>query len=363
MSRLATSARAVPRNIRWRLIAPFAALALLLAAYSVWWLQLASRLETEVVQWRAAQAERGLIVDWKEAGTEGFPYRLQLTFDSPTIEAPASPRNWSWSADILSAQMLPYDLDHVIVDIPGGQTLAYQDRNEGMLVSYLVHLTSNEFWASYVDEGDTPPRIAVDVTDLTANRETETDAGPVLAGSLAAKRLQLHGRAADVPQAVDVALRFEDIAWTGFGDAPWPGTEIARFDAQMRIRNVPEDSLSALGDLPALLAASDTNITLSEFNLQWGPIDMRGSGDVKLDERNRPEGRLITHVGNLDGLVRQLVAAGLISEQSAGLAFAGLTALSNLQGTEDGRVRLPVAMREGVLFLGPVAAGRLEPLF
>ena len=90
---------------------------------------------------------------------------------------------------------------------------------------------------------------------------------------------------------------------------------------------------------------------------------MTGQGEVTLDEKGRPEGQFRTSVGNLDGLITALVDAGIVTRQSAGLAFAGMAALSSLQGEEPGRIRLPVAMKEGVLFLGPIAAARLDPLY
>jgi len=353
------------KSIRWPLILPFLVLALLAGAYGAWWTSLATRIETALLDWQTDQATRGIDVAWTELDTNGFPYRLEIHLTDPSVGT-GGPDGWAWSADHMTGQLLPYNLDHVIIDVPGKQTIHYATLNNGAPEHFALHINSESFWASFVDEGGDEQRFALDMGNLVANRERVTRAEtPQLAGSAAATRLQLHARPTTGANgtAFDAALRGEGLSWTGFGETPWPGATIARLDVQARLSNLPENLSRALPVLLPEAVASGTTLAISEFTLHWGAIDMTGHGEVTLDDQGRPEGRFRTSVGNLDGLIAALVEADIVSQRSAGLAFAGITALSSLQGAEPGRVNLPVAMKEGVLFLGPIAVARLDPVY
>jgi len=353
------------KNIRWALILPFILVALGAAAYSLWWVGIADRTEAAILNWQADQASKGINVTWQELDTGGFPYRIQVDVTGGRIDAPETPRAWSWEADTLSAQTLAYKLNHVIVDIPGSQRVHYSDPREGTEERFTLNLTSDVFWASLVDEGDKEQRLSADIQGLSLSRAHHGENGPTLAGGGAATRLQFHGRPAPNADstAFDVAFKGQDISWSDLGDTLWSGNHIAQLDAQTRITDLPAGFPDELATFLPDAAANGTKISISEFTLRWGPVEMTGQGELKLDSLGRPEGRFRTSVGNLDGLIAALVEAGIVSQQSASLAFAGMIALSSMQGEEAGRVRLPVAMKEGVLFLGPIAAARLQPLY
>jgi len=353
------------KNIRWSLILPFALIAVGGIAYSLWWVGVANRVEAAILKWQTDQAANGIAVSWDKLETGGYPYRIQVDVAGGRIDAPDAPRAWTWEADSLSAQTLAYRLNHVIVDIPGAQRVHYSEPRDGSEQRFTLNLTSDVFWASYIDESGEEQRLSADIQNLAATRTQQTDDGPVLAGGAAAGRLQLHGRPApEVPgTAFDIALKGQDISWVNLGDTTWAGSNIAHLEAQTRITDLPPGFPDALATFLPDAATNGTKLAISEFELEWGPIEMTGQGEVKLDSLGRPEGRFQTSVGNLDGLIDALVGADVVSQQSARLAFAGMVALSSMQGEEAGRVRLPVAMKDGVLFLGPVAAARLEPLY
>jgi len=353
------------KSIRWTLITPFLLLGLLGAAYGVWWVSLADRIETAVLEWQAEQSARGLDATWEKFETNGFPYRLEIKLNAPSINMRDTPQPWGWSAGDLRAEMLPYNLNHIIVDVQSDQTIHYSRKTAGALELFLLNISSDNTWASLVNEGEGDQRLAVDLTNLFAQRELRSSDGPIASGIASAARLQLHARPSpgQTDVSFDAAFRGEDISWANFGETPWPGNAIAKLDVQARLSGLPQRLPSSLATVLPGAFANGTKLAISEFTLNWGPIDMTGRGEVTLDAKGRPEGRFTTSVGNLQGLITGLVQAGIVSQQSANLAFAGMVALSSFQGEPEGRVRLPVAMKEGVLFLGPIAAARLEPLF
>lgn len=360
-------------SIRWSLFLP--ALALLLAGvgYSIWWVKLADRIEEELLAWREEQVENGIIAQWNALERGGFPYRLEIRLAQPRIELTNTHHPVSWTADTLNAQMLAYNLDHVIIDAPGAHQVSYTETRDETEQHVALDLLAETFWASLVLEDDGRERFALDLTDIRLDRTFETDGGRDAAGHAAAQRLQLHARPTSPAEtnaprpgtqslSYDAALRAENVSWEGMGATPWTGTHITTLEAQMRLSGLPGDLLADEDQIPARAFQAGTKLAVSEFKLLWGPIDMTGYGEMVLDSKGRPEGQFRTSVGNLPSLIDALVDARVMTRQSATLAFAGLTALSNLQGEESGRVRLPVAMKEGVLFLGPVAAARLEPI-
>jgi hypothetical protein len=353
------------KSIRWALITPFILLGVLAGVYGVWWVSLAGTIETAVLDWQKEQSERGLDVAWDKLETNGFPYRLEVKLFDPKIAMPETPQQWGWSAGDLRAEMLPYNLDHVIVDVQSDQTLSYVRQNNGAPELTHFHISSDSAWASLVNEGEGEQRLAVDFTNIFTQREYRPESGPIDAGIATAARLQLHGRPSpnQPGTSFDIAFRGKDISWANFGETPWPGNTVTTLDVQARLSGLPENLPQSLDTVLPNASSNDTKLAISEFRLLWGPIDMKGRGEVTLDELGRPEGKFRTSVGNLDALIAALVEAGIVSQQSAGLAFAGMAALSSLQGEEEGRVRLPVAMKEGVLFLGPIAAARLEPVY
>eukprot|EP00435_Cladocopium_sp_Y103_P078270 s1_g2009.t1 len=353
------------KNIRWSLILPFILVAVGALAYSVWWFNLADRVEAAVLKWQTDQAANGVTVSWDTLETGGYPYRIQVDVTGGRVDAPNTPNAWAWEADLLSAQTLAYRLNHIIVDVPGQQRVHYSEPRDGVEQRFVLNLTSDVFWASYVDESADEQRLSADIQNLSLVRARQTDEGQALAGGGTAGRLQMHGRPAPAVEGIafDVALKGQDISWVDLGATTWAGSNITQVEAQTRIKGLPPGFPDTLATLLPDAAAHGTTLAISDFALEWGPIEMTGEGEVKLDSLGRPEGRFRTSVGNLDGLIDALVSADIVSRQSARLAFAGMVALSGLQGEEAGRVRLPVAMKDGVLFLGPVAAARLEPLY
>ncbi|MCE7999190.1 MAG: DUF2125 domain-containing protein [Rhodobiaceae bacterium] len=353
------------KNIRWSLILPFVFVAVGAVVYSIWWFTVIDRVESAILDWQSDQAANGIVVSWDSLETGGYPYRIRVDVAGGRLTAPDAPRAWTWEADSVSAQTLAYKLNHVIVDIPGAQRLHYSEPRDGAERQYTLNLTSEVFWASYVDESSGEQRLSADIQNLAVSRAQHSDTGSVLAGGAAAGRLQLHGKPAPeaAGAAFDIALRGQDISWTDLGETTWAGSDITHLEAQTRVTDLPADFPNDLATLLPDAAANGTKLAISEFALEWGPLEMTGQGEVKLDSLGRPEGRFRTSVGNLDGLIDALVSAGIVSQQSARLAFAGMVALSSMQGEETGRVRLPVAMKDGVLFLGPIAAARLEPLY
>ena len=85
-------------------------------------------------------------------------------------------------------------------------------------------------------------------------------------------------------------------------------------------------------------------------------------GEMTLDTANRPEGRFDAEIADFEGLPMRWCATGWCANAKR-VALAGLVLVSQLQGSEPGRVRVPISMTGGKLYLGPLAVAQLSPLY
>mgnify|MGYP000002876071 FL=1 len=365
---MAKSADTAPR-FPWKIAAPFGALALIAGAYSVFWFMLAGNLEEELLAYKGRVQENGVKADWRAHEMHGFPYRMGVTLKEATLTRDRGKTAWSLALPEISAQMLPYRPGHFIVDVNGEQdlTLTGPDGKRRFISK------AETLWGSYVAGKESAGRLAVEIKDWAASGLSE-DSGTFI-GSASAGSLQLHTRPAPDPEATeedapplprtyDLALKATDIAWDFGPVTGWLEPEIALFEAQMRGYEVPERLPADLDTGARAWAASGGRIAISDLQLLWGPIDMKGQGELTLDAKGRPSGRIEASFGKVEELIARLVETGIVKKESAPVIFAGAGIISALQGKpQDGRMHLPLAFHEGVVFLGPVSIGRLEPLY
>ncbi|MGK2741079.1 DUF2125 domain-containing protein [Tepidicaulis sp. LMO-SS28] len=349
----------------WKLSALFGVLLLLVAAYTVYWFTLAGRFESELEAAKGKAQDNGFIPEWEELSFSGFPFRLGIDFTGASLSRGRGDTHWTWTVPALTVQMLPYKLDHAIADFSGEQNI-YIAGPEG---AQQFAFTAEAFWASHVQTEGFAGRTAFETKAFTAEG-TDRQSGDRL-GGLSADHVQLNTRPAPggaegtpLPATYDLAIRGENIAWDFAPLVPWLERDIAQLEIQMRAdhlpRHLPADADDGLKDW----AAAGGKLAISHLRLLWGPVDMTGQGTLTLDAQGRPQGRFDTSFDNVEGLFNRLVEAGLVKPEAAPMIFTGVNVLAALQGKpQDGRAHLPLVFQDGVVFLGPVAVGRLEPVY
>jgi len=341
-----------------------------LVLYSAYWLyvshSLRKALETQQTLGRIGEVTIG----WDQLRMGGFPYRIEARLTAPRASAPQSPEKWSWDAGKLIAELLPYDPRHVVLKIEGAQDITYTDVTRFRPAPQHWHIETNGSWASHVAvEGSSVGRLALDIDELRATRDTKS--GPTPADSFRAGRLQLHTRPAQSTggdkeasrDSLDFALQGDDVSTDTFGALPFLGPRLTQFVVQARLRHVPGDGEPSPTRWMKSWAMNNGSLAISDLLVKWGPLDMSASGELTLDAHRRPQGRLDAEIANYGDLVNALVDAGRISKRDASLALAGLGLVSQFQGNDDGRLNVPVIFAEGRLYLGPMVVARLEPLF
>ncbi|MGX1198435.1 DUF2125 domain-containing protein [Parvibaculum sp. MBR-TMA-1.3b-4.2] len=359
------------KNIRWGVLTPTIVLGVLVAVYAVYWWTVAGEIKTRI---ETAALDNGRIeTKWKELGVYGFPYRFTSSFTAPEVAAPRTPEQWRWQADEFSASFLPYDFNHVIFDVEGEQRLSFRDVTQKSAPRRDWRIKADAAWSSYVAEKGTPfGRLAIDVKKLDAKRENGDD-------TLTADRLQLHTRPAPLTieggaaplmpgtpkpaTAIDLALQGDNMVLPARLTPPALGNTAKLVILQARLRNVPATRAASPVEFARDWMAAGGTLAVSDLKVKWGPLDMDASGEVTLDEQGRPAGRLDAQIADYEGLVSALVKAGRIPQKNEKMALAGLGLISQFQGNKSGRVRVPVVMSKGKLYLGPVPVARLDPVY
>lgn len=360
-----TDIRPAPER-RWGLFLPTLALGLLVALYTVYWFVVAGEVRKGVENFSATGKE-GLVTRWDDFSITGYPYRIEADFISPSASAPDAPEAWAWRGEAAGFALLPYNLRHVIVNLRGKQTLTYRDVSTSERFVNEARATAKTARGSYVDDENAPfGRLAIDIEELDAQHrrgENEAEDG------LTAMRFQLHTRpAADelagpIPGSYDVAIQADGIALQSEEKILVLGKNIEKILAQARLRDLPSTPHLSAVELLREWQAIGGVLSISDLIVKWGPLDLTAHGELKLDAQHRLEGQLDAKVTDFEGLLEAMVADGVVDEREARVALAGLVLVSQFQGHRTDEVRIPVIMRDGLLYLGPLSVAKLEPLY
>ncbi len=307
---------------------------------------------------RSSDGFLGLRLEKGRISLAGFPLDLhvRLTGAVFTREGPAL---WRLSADTARLALIPWPFQTLRVDLGPRSRLVIADTGEQSRTSF--------------DTSDGSLRLRLDGT-----------------GRLSSAGLRLNDLAITTPAGEPVAAGQFSLALTFDEDRAHPGqsgglaTTGLHLDARTLVMPEPAARQFALGrevqklrlvmtarpgiprnDRESLAAwrAKDGRLALDDFSLAWGPLSVMAEGDMGLDADFRPEGVLETRITGLAPALDILVAAGQIDADDARLTGLVLGLLSKPEG-EGGApmLTLPLEARQGRLFLGPVALGRLSPL-
>lgn len=361
-----TAGTAPKSGIRWGIAGPTLALIALVAIYTVYWLSVTGEIRRQVEAF-AAKPQHGLVTGWTGFSMRGYPYRIEAAFTQPAASAPGAPEAWEWRSERASVALLPYNLRHAVLTLGHEHLIRYREPLDSGFSRNEIRATAETAQVSYVDLKDLPfGRLAIDINTLDAQHlrgaSGTSDRAKVT-------RLQLHTRPALteqeelIPAAYDFALRAEGVAVESAQRVPVLGNAMTHLLMQARLRNVPETRhVSAIELLDAWRDTGGT-LAISDLIVKWGPLDLTANGELSLDRRNRPAGRLNARVSDFKGLVDAITAEGLVSEDEARIALAGLVLVSQFQGNRSDEVEVPIIMDKGRLYLGPLAIGRLAPLY
>ena len=328
-----------------RFMLPIIGVLAALVLYTVYWLHSKSIIEREVGTWIERQEAAGYLIEEERIRVTGFPYRFQVELTAPHIHAPDSDGGWDARMDMVKAHALFYDFSHWIVEFDGPVTLQPGDGDAVVLEAdlALVSVVSNrdgittrigaEFDALRLSAptGDGPSVQSIDKLLMSGIVNGENE-------------LRVRVEATGIT-AVDTA--FTPDVLRAFGRT----ADMIRFDL-----NVTQwSSLANDADASAWTRAGG-QFQIAESTLDWGAAQISGTGDLTLDAMARPDGRISLHITDPDALAEALVSAHLVPEENEqALRLAAMMAPRGPDG-----VALPLRIRDGGVYLGPVRLGDID---
>ncbi|MEQ3625091.1 MAG: DUF2125 domain-containing protein [Celeribacter sp.] len=312
----------------------------LAALWSGYWVLGKTALQRGLAQIESS-AQGGIDLSWTDATVRGYPNRFDTTLDGVQVKDSAG--HWTWEAPFFQIMALSYKPHHLIAVWPDTQRV--------IVPGQALTLTSDAMRGSAVFEPE---------TDLTLNRaQLVVDAPRVtsdLDWTVSADRALLAARPAmgeDDARIRDVALELDALSLPPQVTALLGGADLPRrietLSADMEITfDQPWTRHSLQGPVPQA-----QRITLRDATLNWGDVQITGTGDIDIRDDGRPEGELDLSAKGWRKLLDIATQAGLLpADQARTIAsaagfFAG--------GSE--RLSLPLSFRNGRTYLGPVPLG------
>lgn len=347
-----TTARPIRRAGRLRLYAPFVALAVIAAAWSIGWFVIRDRIVGGVDTWMASEAAANRVWTCPDRSVAGFPFRLELrcsglTLTRPDVTATLGPVT-------IVSQI--YDWNHVIAEATG--PLRVVAGSTEVISSWRL------FEASAASVGGRLQRLAI-VAEEPITRVIYPDASTL---DVTSRHVEVHGRQSpDNAASVDLAVSTQGSVIPGL-DALIGATEPADIDLVLTVtqaRDLPARPLWS--ELERWRAAGGV-VDVTRANLTSGDRRTAASGKIGLDDLHRPQGELQASARNLGGFIGQFTGKSGVGRLLG--ALAGGVRRQAPQGAPDPAAPPldplpPLRLEGGRLQVGPIAIPgfRIQPLY
>ena len=340
--------------LRRALIGPALLILVLAVGYPVYWLFAAKSVEQGFANWREARTAEGYQIDYELAEVEGFPFALQLSVLGPQIARPGD--GWLWRGAKVVFDMQPWNWRRFRLDADGPHTI------EAVIDERRHELRAETASVSGVGRLNAKGRLEDGTIEIADLRLFDASNRQLAAVRDVDARLQRRSGTTEAPadNGVDVSLIATEIRLAAEVQTPLGSTiERLALDANVTPRPPRGFNRAAIESWRDDGGAAE----LSALHLTWGPLDIRGSGTVTVDEKMRPLGAL---TGQIRGYRKTLTAferAGLIRRKHAAASRIALDLLSQRTADGNGRVvTVPLTAQNGALYIGPVRLLKLRPI-
>lgn len=331
-----------------------AALFLLLlvsAALAGAWFWARAALEDGISRWREEQIERGYLVEYNGPAFAGFPFALSVSFTAPRV---VTPQGLTWQGPPISGEAKVWDPFTIDLSYPGLHRLSLAEGGE----LRTADITAEQATGRVVLQRDGRVESArIDLTQLVLRGEG--------LDSLAAQRLT--ARLGPLTAGADGGLEQLDLVAEAIGVQLPPGRGEPLGD---QVAKLSFDS-TIVGGIPpgkpeiALPAWRDRGGAWRFRRLAaiWGPLDLQADGALSLDEALRPAGQLDSTLRGAGAVIDRLVEAGTMKPEAALAARLALMALGKPDGaTGETVLTVPISLRQGMLYLGPIPIAPIAPV-
>ena len=358
-------------NLRYFLLG--AGVLILAAAYSWYWFLMADRIVLGIEEWAAKRRAEGFAVEYTGLAVNGFPLRMQPEAHNLRLASPGAEPAWEWRTSHLIANVLPYNLNHIVLTLQQPQDFTLRLDGEE---AQRYRLTSANTRASLILSHGKIARAAMEIL------EGVLSGGRLTAGPLALEHGQVHARldmpadetpdprSPEPPKLMELSLDLENLSYEGFLK-PVLGAELSRLD----FRGVIEGDALPRSGVAGVRDWRDAGgiVQIAAFEIGWGPLNLSATGTVTLDKQDRLLGSMIAKLRGHEALIQSMQDAGELKPDEARgarlalgvIAMAAGATAGNSSGSQDhqGEFSLPLTLQDGEMLLGPVRLAKLKPIF
>lgn len=353
------------RRLVIRLLLPLCLVVLLIAAYAIYWWQVARQLEAGIAAWADEQRAQGAVVQYQGGKVHGFPFAFTADFADISLLGRWSGTNLSARTADLHLTLSPLNLTsirftadgpvtiilpEIALDAgsnatPGARLTAHRAAGQVNLRNGLLAVLSVDAGRSRLDNGQN----AIDLGSLHLGLVLPANppAGfndPAAEIALAATNIDLPaGQAELLPGPILQA----GLQGTIKGPLQPPGNEQAAHSVT--------EILTHWRDIGGVL-------DVARFDFAQGPLSLTGSGTFALDQNLQPLGASKITATGLSELIDLMIARGQIvgkDAQTAKMVVAGL-AKPGANGRPE--VTLSFSIQDSIVSFGPLRLLRLAPI-
>ncbi|CUH64463.1 hypothetical protein TG4357_01294 [Thalassovita gelatinovora] len=311
--------------------------------WSGYWFVGAQRVKSGFADWFEARRGEAWAAEYSALSVQGFPNRFDTTFTDLELADPAT--GWAWQVPFFQILALSYQPNHVIAIWPDQQLVAtptdkYDISSAKMQASVVTGKNSNQ---------------ALDRANLVADSlqitRRDHDATTMTALHLAVRRDEVQ------TGLYRFALTADDLApSSAFRKLVDRSDRLPRtlsaFSADMQVSFDRPWDLSAVENSRPQPRRID--VTLAEA--KWGDLELALAGELEIDDRGRPKGRLTVKARNWREILQIAVSSETISQGFADQLESGLAMISGLAGNPK-TLDIPLDFRRDLVFLGPLPIG------
>ena len=344
--------RAMSRRTRLIALLVTINVVLVVGGYSLIWWILAGDLAAEGEAWTERRRAEGYDASYRRVSVGGFPFAIEVVFESPRLGRAAANGAWLWQGERLSLVVLPWRLDRPTLRLDGRQHFSVSDGRARHEMTVAARRLGAKLFIGSLGQLE---RLAAGARDLRVE-------GSAFDGVLTVERLRLEG-SRDWRAAGPAAISFSVLANAARlpRDATGLGTMVtrARLDAIVR-----GDTPPAMALVAALAAWRDDGgtVEIRTLALEWGSLDIDVEGTFALDSEMRPVGAGSATIAGHEAAIDRLIAGGNLGARDGATAKAVLNVIARLSSVDGQHARVPIRIQDGEIFLGPIAIAKIEPI-
>jgi hypothetical protein len=307
-------------------------------------------------RWIATEQAKGAKIVPGRVAVGGYPFAFSVKLAGASL---AWPSGFGFSAQSLKLRTHPWSIGSFKVDAAGGfaVTLAPGDKRPTLTIA-------GETLRGHAGFADGPVPLTMDLSADTVSATTGVGDAPG-GKELTVATVEFTGSrpatppAADTDIAYDLSLTLIDLSAAALDGNPL-GATVKQVGLHTQLMGKPPITWDAAG-IKAWRDAGGT-VNVPDLSLQWGQLNLSGSGTIALDADAQPEGAFTAHLSGFEQALDSLAAAGWIKLGAASIAKLAMGIAAHPGPDGRPQVDAPVTIQNRHISLGPAKLGQVPEL-